>query len=81
MFVVFLFSGMANRAVLQLCSSLPSAASVPEPLGDAVWLWAVQLLFVAEGNVSIRLEGVRYLCLEAQQREGLWLQSVEEAGG
>lgn len=71
-----LFSGMANGAVLQPYSSLPSAVCVHEPLADAVRPWGVQLLFVAEGNVSIRLEGARYLCLEARQ-----LQSVEEAGG
>lgn len=42
-FVVSLFSGMANGAVLQPSSSLVSA--------DAVQLWVVQLVFVAEGNV------------------------------
>lgn len=48
-----LFFGMANGAVLQPYSSLLSAASVREPLADALRLWGVQLLFVAEGNVSI----------------------------
>lgn len=61
---------MANRAVFQLYSSLISAACVHHSLADAVQLWSVQLLFVAEGNVLIRLEGVRYLSLEAHHQEG-----------
>lgn len=50
-FVVSLFCGMAKRAVLQLYSSLLSAAYVHEPLAGAVQLWGDQQLFGAEGNV------------------------------